>query len=198
MRQEAKAELLIILLVATVLELVLDALLGEALRQYIPIPQVTGFGVVVLLLIVLWWRIEKMEIFLGGRSKMARNVGVKVFKFGKIGMVEVAAIVAYFLAALAVFNLATLGDSLSFVTDFAWLICIGAIVVVFGADKRRKINIAGLEGLALIIAVVLPLAAAGYLVSVGIDLSSYLADATQSLILFLVSVASAVVVASQD
>jgi hypothetical protein len=196
MRQEAKAELLIILLVATVLELVLDALLGEALRQYIPIPQVTGFGVVVLLLIVLWWRIEKMEIFLGGRSKMARNV--KLVKFGRVGMVEIVALIAYFLGALAEFNLATLGESLSFVKDFAWLICIGAIVVVFGADKRRKINITGLEGLALIIAIVLPLAGGGYLTSLGVDISSYLADATQSMILFLVSVGSAVVVATQD
>ena len=196
MRQQAKTELFVILLIATLLELVLDAWLGEALKQYIPVPQITGLGVVVLLLIVLWWRIEKMEMFLGGR-KMA-SAGVKVFKFGRIGMMEVAAIVAYFLAALAVFNLATLGDSLSFVTDFAWLICIGAVVVIFGADKKKKIKMTGIEGLALIVSVVLPLAAAGYFESIGIDLSSYLADPTNSMVLFLVSVGSTILVATQD
>lgn len=197
MRQQAKTELFIILAIATILELFLDAILGETIKQYLPIPHLTGLGVIILLLIVLAWRIEKMEMLLGGRG-MGKNVNVKAFKFGKIGIYEVLALIAYVMAAIATFGLGSI--NLSFITDWAWLICIGSVIVMFGADKekKKKFTLTGIEGLALIIAIALPLAAAGYLTAVGIDIGTYLADSTKSLVLFLVSVISAVVVATQD
>ncbi len=123
----------------------------------------------------------------------------KLARKGTVGFVELAFIGLYILAVLAVFDVAQLGEQLQFLVDFSWLICIGSVLVVMGSGKKgKKIKFTGLEGVALIVAVVLPLAAAGYLVGLGIDISSYLTDSNYKLLLWGVSVASCIVVATQD
>lgn len=123
----------------------------------------------------------------------------KLTRKGTVGFVELAFIGLYILAAFAVFNVADLGEQLQFLVDFSWLICIGSVLVVMGSGKKgKKIKFTGLEGVALIVAIVLPLAAAGYLTGLGIDISSYLTDSNYKLLLWGISVASCIVVATQD
>lgn len=117
---------------------------------------------------------------------------------GTVGFVELVFIGLYILAALAVFNVADLGDQLQFLVDFSWLVCVGSVLVVLGSGKKKKIKLTGLEGVAFIVAIVLPLAAAGYLTGLGIDISSYLGDSNYRLLLWGISVASCIIVASQD
>lgn len=117
---------------------------------------------------------------------------------GTVGFVELVFIGLYILAALAVFNVADLGDQLQFLVDFSWLVCVGSVLVVLGSGKKKKIKFTGLEGVAFIVAIVLPLAAAGYLTGIGIDISSYLGDSNYRLLLWGISVASCIIVASQD
>jgi|UniRef100_A0AAT9J7R5 hypothetical protein len=114
------------------------------------------------------------------------------FKKGRIGLMEVGALVFYVLASIAAFGLGSL--SLSWLTDFTWLIVITTMLIVL--SQKKDVTLTGVEVIGAIVAVVLPLAAAGQLTSVGIDISSYVAS--NGFLLFLISVAGAIVAATQD
>ena len=192
-----KWDVVIFAVLLVVTEMLIDAVAGDYIKQWISeyfgtIPVVLG---VLAVIVAVWLRVWKYESLFGrggkGMVKMARK--------GTVGFVELAFIGLYILAALAVFNVADLGEQLQFLVDFSWLICIGSVLVVMGSGKKgKKIKFTGLEGVALIVAIVLPLAAAGYLAGLGIDISSYLTDSNYKLLLWGTSVASCIVVATQD
>ncbi len=120
------------------------------------------------------------------------------YRKGNVSIYEAALFVVYVLAGIAVFGLGSI--NLTWVTDFSfWMVVLSALGV-FALDKQVKKNqkITGLEIAALSVAIGLPLAAAGYLTSLGIDISTYLADATNAFIMLIVSVGALVVAAKQD
>ncbi len=120
------------------------------------------------------------------------------FKKGRIDMVEAAALVAFVIFGIGVFGLGSI--NLTWVTDFGFVGVVVSALVVFAKGKEKKSNrkITAIEIGALAVAIGLPLAAAGYLTSVGIDISTYLADATNAFIMLIVSVGALIVAASQD
>ena len=120
------------------------------------------------------------------------------FKKGRIDMVEAAALVAFVIFGIGVFGLGSI--NLTWVTDFGFVGVVVSALVVFAKGKEKKSNrkITAIEIGALAVAIGLPLAAAGYLTSVGIDISTYLTDATNAFIMLIVSVGALIVAASQD
>lgn len=123
---------------------------------------------------------------------------MRMYQKGRIGFLELIFIGLYAIGSLAVFNIADFGEALKPLVDFAWLICVGSVLVVLKGDKKRRMRLTGLEGLALIVAITLPLAAAGNLTGFGIDIGEYLQDTTYKILLWAVSVISCIVVATQD
>jgi len=129
----------------------------------------------------------------GGAVK--RNYGHyygSAYRKGRIGLMEVGALVFYILASIAAFGLGSL--SLSWLTDFTWLIVVTTMLIVL--SQKKTIEVTGVEVIGAIVAIILPLAAAGQLTSVGIDISTYVSS--NGFLLFLISVAGAIVAATQD
>ncbi len=120
------------------------------------------------------------------------------YRKGNISVFEAALFVIYIIADVAVFGLGSI--NLTWVTDFSFWIVLVSALGVFAMDKQVKKNqkITALEIGALSVAIGLPLAAAGYLTSLGIDISTYLTDPTNAFIMLIVSVSSLIVAAKQD
>ena len=120
------------------------------------------------------------------------------YRKGNVSIYEAALFVVYVIAGIATFGLGSI--NLAWVTDFSFWIVLVSALGVFALDKQVKKNqkVTALEIGALSVAIGLPLAAAGYLTSLGIDISTYLADPTNSFIMLIVSVGALIVAAKQD
>jgi uncharacterized membrane protein YwzB len=127
-----------------------------------------------------------------------RNFYGGAYRKGNISIYEAALFVTYVLAAVAVFGLGSV--NLTWVTDFSFWIVVFSALGVFALDKQVKKNqkVTALEIACLAVAIGLPLAAAGYLVGMGIDISAYLTDPTNAFIMLAVSVGALIAAAKQD
>lgn len=121
-----------------------------------------------------------------------------VSKSGRLRMLEIVLLVVGVLTGIGVFGLGSV--NLAWITDWSALLAVIVPVGILLADKDARPNrkITAVEVLATIVAVFLPIAAAGYLTSIGIDVSQYLADTTKAFALFLLYVGCLVVIAKQD
>ncbi len=119
-------------------------------------------------------------------------------KKGNVSIYEAFLFVLYIIAAIAVFGLGSI--NLAWVTDFSFWIVLVSALGVFALDKQRKKNqkITAIEIACLIVAIGLPLAAAGYLAGIGVDISAYLTSSTNSFILLIISVGALIIAAKQD
>lgn len=129
---------------------------------------------------------------------MARRFYVSGYKKGNIGVLESVLFAVYVIAAIAVYGLGSV--NLSWISDFSiWIVVVSALsIVALDKQARGKQNIAVLEIVALMVAIGLPLAAAGYLTSLGVDISEYLTNSTNAFIMLFVSVAALIIAAKQD
>lgn len=121
----------------------------------------------------------------------------KTSQKGRVSLGEMLLVVVYALACIGCFGLGSI--DLQWVTDFAPYIVVVSVLGVFALDKQnKKSQITLMEVACIFVAIALPLAGAGYLSSLGVDISQYLADATSKFILFLVSVGALVIAGRQD
>lgn len=152
---------------------------------------------VIILLTLLFFREELVLLSLGG-GKVGKGFYGGVYSKGQIRLLEITCFAVYVIAGLATFGLASV--NLTWITDFAWFLTFISAIGIYLADKELKKSkkTTVVEILALLIAIVLPLAAAGYLTGLGIDISQYIADPTQAFVLYAISIGSMIVVAKQD
>ena len=125
-----------------------------------------------------------------------RNYYGGMYRKGNVSIWEAGLLVAYVIAAISVFGLATV--NLAWITDFAPWIIVASALGVFALDKQKKTNrrMTGVEIAGLFLAIGLPIAALG--VIPGLSVANYLDGATNSLIMLLVSCLGLIIAAKQD
>lgn len=199
-RQVNRADIAIFLLVLVLAELLVDAIAGDYIKQWVQTNIGTSVFIGVLAVIVaVWLRYVKYSQFVGGGGKVARkNFYGGVYNKGNLRTLETILLIVGVLTGIAVFGLGNV--NLAWITDWSALLAVIVPIGILAADKERKPNrkITAVEIIALIVAIFLPLAAAGHLASIGIDVSQYLADPTKAFVMFLGYVGSLIVIAKQD
>ena len=127
-----------------------------------------------------------------------RNFYGGAYRSGRLRTLEIGLLVVGVLTGVGVFGLGSV--NLAWITDWSALLAVIVPIGIMLADKESRPNrrITAIEVLAAIVAMFLPIAAAGYLTSLGVDLSQYLSDATKAFAMFLLYVGCLVVIAKQD
>ncbi len=131
-------------------------------------------------------------------ARYGRYYGGAYSKKGNLRVLEVALLAIGVLTGVAVFGLGSV--NLAWLTDWSALLAVVVPIGILAADKEKKPSrkITAVEIIAVVVAMFLPLAAAGYLSPVGVDISQYLADSAKAFAMFMGYVGSLIVVAKQD